>query len=474
MKLFTKAAALVLCLALVAGAAGCSGAGNTGKTAGASPEQSGAKSETGADQTIVATVNGENIYKSDYNDYYDQTLQSYYDYTGQAPFDESDAQATADFKNSLLDEMVMNKVIDQKVKELGFDKLTDAQKTQATTDADDYIKEYKDSIRESIQSEGTDTADPEAAETPEPSASSSPSPSSSADIEAKVQEQLKSDLDSYGLTEDKWRQMVIDSNLEQAKIDALMNSIMDKVTVADADLQKWYDDNLKTQQDEVKNDPTQYETHIASDVALYVPEGIVRVKQILLKVNDAKSETAQGLYDEGKVEEAFDVLAREFSKIQSKAEEVLKKVNAKKDFEGLMEQYNEDEGMKEEPQKSQGYTIVPGSSTFLKEFTDAALKLKNVGDTSGLVKTVEGYHILMNVGTVTPGPVAFETVKDKIKETVLADSKDAAWEKQQADWKAAAKVTLFKDRLKDDSAPQETAAPSETASDEPASDETAE
>jgi len=336
-------------------------------------------------------------------------------------------------------------LVEQKIKELGFDKLTEAHTNEAKSNVDAYIQEYKDSIKESIQSG-------EAAGTEE----ETPAPSASGDIEAQVQAQYLAELEDAGYTEDQFREEALSYYMEEAKLNALMESVTGKAAATDADIQKWYDENLKTQEEEVKSDPSQYELHLMNDVALYAPEGIVRVKQILLKVDEGKSETAQNLYGEEKVEEAFDVLAREFTKIKPKADEVLKKAKGKTDFDKLVDQYNEDEGMKEEPYKTEGYTVVPGSTTYMKEFTDAALKLKKTGDTSGLVKTVYGYHILKNVGTVIPGPVALETVKEKIREIVVAENQDAAWEKQQEDWKNAGKITLYQDRLADEGTPAET------------------
>ena len=82
---------------------------------------------------------------------------------------------------------------------------------------------------------------------------------------------------------------------------------------------------------------------------------------------------------------------------------MLAKVKAGEDFKALMEQYNEDEGLKTEPAKTEGYEVVPNSSTYITEWRDAALKLKNVGDTSDLVKTYYGYHIIKNIGVVKAG-----------------------------------------------------------------------
>jgi tetratricopeptide (TPR) repeat protein len=75
---------------------------------------------------------------------------------------------------------------------------------------------------------------------------------------------------------------------------------------------------------------------------------------------------------------------------QKLAEEVLAKLKAGGDFVKLAKQYSEDPGT-----KANGGDLgwVTDQSGFVQEFTEAARKLKK-GETSGLVKTMFGYHIM--------------------------------------------------------------------------------
>lgn len=72
---------------------------------------------------------------------------------------------------------------------------------------------------------------------------------------------------------------------------------------------------------------------------------------------------------------------------KAEAEEVLAKVNAGEDFDALMEQYTDDSD-----ESKKGYTFAD-DGTMVQEFTDASFALK-VGETSGLVETSYGYHII--------------------------------------------------------------------------------
>ncbi len=93
-------------------------------------------------------------------------------------------------------------------------------------------------------------------------------------------------------------------------------------------------------------------------------------------------------------EEAYDNLSEEEQKAcdeQAKAqiEEILKKLNDGEDFDKLMGEYGWDYGMEV---NTDGYYITENTS-FVQEYLDATFELE-VGQTSDIVETVYGYHII--------------------------------------------------------------------------------
>lgn len=74
----------------------------------------------------------------------------------------------------------------------------------------------------------------------------------------------------------------------------------------------------------------------------------------------------------------------------AEAEEVLKKLQAGGDFDKLMEEHNDDPGA-----TTKGYTFAD-DGTMVQQFTDASFALQ-VGETSGLVETTYGYHIIQRM-----------------------------------------------------------------------------
>ena len=101
MKAVKRAVAMVLCAVLALSVLGCSLKDD--------PNQA------------VATVNGAKITKGEFDSMVDQ-FTSFYSQFGMDP--STDPSLQADVMNSALDTLVQNLVLDQKAKELGFDKVT--------------------------------------------------------------------------------------------------------------------------------------------------------------------------------------------------------------------------------------------------------------------------------------------------------------------------------------------------------------
>ena len=389
------------------------------------PELSIPAEQASTDPNAVATVNGESIYKDEVDEGYTQMV-SIYEQMGM-PVDETDIEQVLQIKNSIIDSLVMSKVVLQKAKEQGFDILSKEEEDEITKNITEELQSFKDQLKSEVEEEAkTDT---------------------SIKVDEEVDKRYTDALSQAGYTEETYIQYAQKTMREQKTQDKLKDSLKDKTALSDAEIQEWYDGELKTQQEAVTSDPSAFYDYYDDGVALFVPEGIVRVQQILIKLPDEQTAAVQELYNSGKNNDAIKKLAPYLKKIKPKANEALAKVKKGEDFSALMDQYNEDTGLKEEPAKSEGYVIIPGNEMYLSEFTNAALKLKSTGNISGLVETINGYHIIKNIGTTTPGAVALSDIYEKAKETVLTKKVDLEWEKQQESWKNEAVIEYFKDKL---------------------------
>ena len=72
------------------------------------------------------------------------------------------------------------------------------------------------------------------------------------------------------------------------------------------------------------------------------------------------------------------------------------------------------------------------------------MALENVGDTSGLVKTSFGYHILKYAQDIQSGAVEYsDEIKTHLYDDLLATAQEAAYEAAVTQWVSEAKVETF-------------------------------
>lgn len=152
------------------------------------------------------------------------------------------------------------------------------------------------------------------------------------------------------------------------------------------------------------------------------------------------------------------------TKMQPKVDEIQQKIASGEDFDKLIEQYGQDDGMKTEPTKTNGYYVSQDSQMWDDEFTAAAMALAKVGDVSGPVLSQSGVHIIKYIGDVTPGAVPLEKVKDEIKSQTLDQAKSDLYDQTVQGWVAEAHAKTYVDKLVDpapsDAAQQPEASPS--------------
>jgi len=97
-----------------------------------------------------------------------------------------------------------------------------------------------------------------------------------------------------------------------------------------------------------------------------------------------------------------------------------------------------------------------GKGSMLPEFEKVAFGLKE-GETSGIVPTKFGYHIIKMTGRRPAGPRSFEEVKDQIKEAMVPEKQQETFKKLKEELKKDAKLSIKEDALKGlkSQAPQE-------------------
>ncbi len=212
--------------------------------------------------------------------------------------------------------------------------------------------------------------------------------------------QWESVLEQNGLTEDQLRDLIKNSNIEQA----VQQDIVKDVTVTDDDAQAEYD----------KNKDSQYSTGAGANaahilIAEKASDGSIDYDASLAKANDIKAQLDAGA-----------------------------------DFATLAKEDSADTGSKD---NGGSLGFVPYNSTQLvAEFMDGFKNLKE-GEISSPVKSQFGYHIIKATGLKDAQVTPFDQVKDQIKSTLLQQKQGDAFNSKIAEWKTDLKVKTYEDKL---------------------------
>ena len=129
-------------------------------------------------------------------------------------------------------------------------------------------------------------------------------------------------------------------------------------------------------------------------------------------------------------------------KTEKEAQDVLAQLKAGGNFEELAKKYSTD------PAGAKGGDLGWfGKGSMIPEFEKAAFALKE-GQTSGIIKTKFGYHIVKLTGKRSAGILPVAEVKDQIKAALLPEKQQEIFKKMREDLKKSAKYTIKEDVLK--------------------------
>lgn len=371
------------------------------------------------EKIVVATVGDETITKAEFNEGFNALL-SQYGYT-------QDSEAIADqlktLKENYIAQMVEDKVLERKIKELGLDQVTDEEKAAAEQEIQDWYDEQYAALVENFKTDDT-VEDPE----------------------AKAAETIENYLSQYGLTLDQMKE----NSVASISSDKLYDYVTKDVTVTEEEAKIEFANKVAAAKEKYDTDLSAYVSDFENGATIYyTPKGCYYIKHILISLTDEQKQDIKNLRadDDETVAATADEKREEYLlTIREKAESVLKLVDEGGDFEALMEEYGEDPGMKNEAYKN-GYLTYAGDTGFVTEFADACAALTEDGMTSGLVASDFGYHIIRRVSTVPSGEATFEDVKDSLMESMLTDKKSTTYDQQVEAWVKEVNPDIKTDKL---------------------------
>lgn len=212
--------------------------------------------------------------------------------------------------------------------------------------------------------------------------------------------QWESVLEQNGFTEDQLREMIKDQLITQA----VQQDIVKDVTVTDDDVQQQYD----TDKD-----------------AKYTVGAGANAAHILIA-----EKASDGTVD--------------FDASLTKANAIKAKLDAGADFATVAKENSADTGSKD---KGGDLGFISYNSTqYVAEFIAGFKDLKD-GEISSPVKSQYGYHIIKATGKKDAQVTPLDQVKDQIKQTLLQQKQQTAYNSKITDWKTELKVKTYEDRL---------------------------
>lgn len=356
----------------------------------ANPSASG-QPATSSDSVIVGEIDGQSVYKSEFEKWLN--LNGY----GSAVLEDA---SYASYIPEFLDYFMGEKVTDAEIEKRGYLKnLTSDQITQAQQNAQadiDYSVQNYDMTEEQV-------------------------------------------LTTIGMTKDE----LVDQYKIKAAGDAAYTELVGNVKPTDDQIKKEYDSTVTSQKEAMDADPKVYVSNVNSGTEVYyAPTGVRTIKKLLIAIDSKTSDAILTLRDSDFNDQADVLLNDALLKIKSKADEVKNKLKSGLSFNDAMAQYNED---KEAPEG--GYPVVAGATDYSDTFTEKAMALTSLGQVSDMFSTDEGYQIIEYTSNVTPGAASFESVKDKVSNSLLAQIQTDAWTAMVDQWKKDHNVKTFAENL---------------------------
>ena len=400
------------------------------------------------------------------------SMAYYYSLYGSS-FDATSAENIAAAQEEAVNALKEDLALTAKAAELGLDQLTAEEEEKAKTSAQESYDSALDYVKTNmLQDSGLEGEELDKAA-------------------ADKLTELGVSLDAY-----------IESAKKTAVDDKLREYAIKDVAVTDEEIKTEYDSRVEKDKETYGENAGSWASAANNGTTLYyTPAGVRRVKQILTKFKDedqtaiddakkaqtdantavtaanAKVSAAQETLDtEGITEEiqtqaeadlkaaneelekantdldaankaVEDATNKAFENIAADADEILKQLKDGADWQTLMDEKNQDPGMKS---NEMGYAVATGMTGFDSAFVDAAMALAKPGDVSDKIKGSNyGYYIIRYDSDEAEGPTALDTVKESISSSLLTKKQNETYNAAVEQWVEEAGIKVDMNALKD-------------------------
>lgn len=394
-------------------------------------------------QTVIIEAAGKTITKGEVQaetdallDYYASVYPMYYG----VDFDPTDPDTIKATREQAVEGLVELAVMEKKIAEMGLDQFTVEEEAEIKSTVDEQYESYAAFVKSYALSDTELTGD---------------------ELQAAIDEQMIAM--GYGTKE----QMLETERMTRAQ-DRLVDSVTSAVSMSDEEVQAEYDYRLYNAKSTYEEYPYAYGVDLTNGTVgmYYAPAGYRYVKHILIQFNAddqatidelntqlaakqnelADAQETEALNAEIAALEAELDAAKEnaYATIQPTIDEIQQKLAEGESFDSLIDAYNQDPGM---TSASEGYAVSAVSTNWVQEFTDASMKLENIGDISEPVRSSYGIHIIQYVSDIPEGEIGLENVREELTQELLTTKQDNAFISALDQWVEEANAKVYLDRL---------------------------
>lgn len=263
--------------------------------------------------------------------------------------------------------------------------------------------------------------------------------------------EAEKELKETGVTQQSLEEELITSELS----DRLLADTVADVKVDENEVKRIYDERLAKQKADFEAVPDDFEwTSLNGEEILYNLPGYRAVQVLSIGFDDSEAEELAAdlmtLISEGDetktdAQESLDNLYVDIEDTAKSCKELLD--GGEDDFESLMLQYGEDEGMTDPELRERGYYIGKTSLYWPEAVTNAVAALEKPGDVTDVLRTGDGVVIMRYIGDVQPGEVPLDQVRTGIEQEALEVAQNDARQKKVDEWIEAANVKYYLDRM---------------------------
>lgn len=376
------------------------------------------------DDRVVAESTAENTDKIEIT-YLDFKKEYLYFLKGQGITDDSEESVAALCKSqreTIINYLINERVILEKAKELGLDKLTDEEMDAVEEEYDRMV------LRQIAYFAGLTNVDPEV----------SPLTDEQTETGNKGFDEY---LASCGLTRDD----LLVWQVSAAVTNKLREDTVKDVSADYSEAEDTFSSYVESIKALYESNQLEYESGVYS--AYWVPDGSRRIKHILLGFEDTFTDELGQMRDSGDDEGADKLREEKAAEFSETSEKIINMLDNGADFDELIEEYSADKAGSEA--NPDGYLLVPDSQLYMEEFTEMGQSLENIGDYDTAL-TDYGVHIVLYADDARVTEESIQGYKDYIYELLDSDVKNTHFNDTLREWREAYKFEIDYDALKID------------------------